>query len=625
MEILIVFGSTSDQAVYEPLYESLAQKQDVHFEVISAHRQPERLRERLAWNDYDVVIAGAGLAAHLPGVVASQTEKPVFGVPVDSQFGGIDAFLSILQMPFGVPVLTVAPSNAQEIVSFLNHFTQHSDSLTQQITVAISPKLAQREEMQREWQRLETQAKEWNLLLKRTESASLETPAIVFVGEANEIRKGSFHIYVPLLSDSEKGSPEKSLEVLRLAKTGGIWVGVNNARNALLAWRKLTKVQENPFPIWIRGSVKNIRGKPGKSPYLFEYSNRYSVFDWGHMPDQLTGKGKSLAFMGWLFFKLLENPDSWKNWNPPSSVIATPLLEQLRKEGCRHHAFGLTTLRNEPLPDGEVSEVLAVHPVAVLRPEAKTQQNKLSWDYSPYQQKPTNCLVPLEVIFRFSLPPGSSLLSRANDMQYCQDIGLKKSPKEGDVFAVPVVEFSTKLESEDRYLSYPEARTISGMNEPEFQHLKNLVILLSLRLKDFFKEVDIELLDGKFEFAFVAAPSSDQRNFMLVDSIGPDELRLMYQGHQLSKENLRTFYRKTPWYDAVNKAKKLAQERGEKNWKRICREELKSLPPPLTPALKESIEMMYQALANTLSEHFLQKKIFPQAWTLSEVIQRQNV
>ncbi|MEK7485106.1 MAG: phosphoribosylaminoimidazolesuccinocarboxamide synthase [Planctomycetota bacterium] len=623
MEILMIFGSTSDHSVYQGLQDTLSQKHEVHFEIISAHRNPERLQERLAWNDYELVIAGAGLAAHLPGVAASQIEKPVFGVAVDSQFGGIDAFLSILQMPFGVPVLTSAPSAHLEISDFLNSLESQPDFFLQNLAVVVPSKLAQKEEVQNELHRLEQQAQEWNIPLKRLDAPIPGQPAILFVSQIEEVCPHSFHLHVPILMSSEKNLPAKALEILQWAKTGGLWVGANNSRNALLAWKKLAKNKENRFPLLLRGSVKNIRGKQGKSPYLFEYSNRYSVFDWGHMPDQILGKGKSLAFMGWIFFKLLGNPEYWRHWKPVPSVPETPLLQRFRNTGCPHHSLGLVTLHNEPLSADEFSEILAVQPVAVLRPIAKTQQNTLQWNYSAYQQKPVSCLVPLEVIFRFAVPPGSSLVSRANEMSYCRDIGLTKIPQENDIFAIPVVEFSTKLESEDRYITYSEAKSISGMNENEFQQLREYVLLLALRLKDFFREVEMDLLDGKFEFAFVSGASSQQRDFMLVDSIGPDELRLTYRGQQLSKEKLRTFYRKTSWYDGVVKSKKMAQERGEKNWKRICREELNLLPPPLDPKLKESVEMMYQALANTLSLHFTKKNIFPQAWSLEEVIQRQ--
>ena len=80
-DVLVLFGSTSDASVYEPLCALLREQGwRVDFEVISAHRNPDRLEERLGEADFDSVIAGAGISAHLPGVVASKVMVPVFGI-----------------------------------------------------------------------------------------------------------------------------------------------------------------------------------------------------------------------------------------------------------------------------------------------------------------------------------------------------------------------------------------------------------------------------------------------------------------------------------------------------------------------------------------------------------------
>src|SRR3989338_3571048 len=104
---LIIFGSKSDEKVYNQIASKL-KKLKVSFDlrVSSAHKTPEDVDETLR-NDYAVVIAGAGLAAHLPGVVAARTIRPVIGVPCEGNYRGLDALLSIAQMPSGVPVLAV--------------------------------------------------------------------------------------------------------------------------------------------------------------------------------------------------------------------------------------------------------------------------------------------------------------------------------------------------------------------------------------------------------------------------------------------------------------------------------------------------------------------------------------
>jgi 5-(carboxyamino)imidazole ribonucleotide mutase len=118
-EVGIIMGSSSDLPVMQQAAEIL-KKFDVKFEitVVSAHRTPERMFEYAKSahkRGLKVIIAGAGGAAHLPGMVASITPLPVIGVPVKSSnsIDGWDSILSILQMPNGIPVATVALNAAQ--------------------------------------------------------------------------------------------------------------------------------------------------------------------------------------------------------------------------------------------------------------------------------------------------------------------------------------------------------------------------------------------------------------------------------------------------------------------------------------------------------------------------------
>ncbi len=113
MRVLVVMGSKSDSRIAERATRVLDEfGVDYDVEVASAHRNPEKV-ERLAKKDYDVFIAIAGLSAALPGVIASHTTKPVIGVPVSAKLGGIDALLSIAQLPPGVPVATVGIDNGK--------------------------------------------------------------------------------------------------------------------------------------------------------------------------------------------------------------------------------------------------------------------------------------------------------------------------------------------------------------------------------------------------------------------------------------------------------------------------------------------------------------------------------
>ena len=106
--VSIIAGSTSDREVYEKA-EKILKENDIKYElqIISAHRNPDKLDQYIKSCESLIYIAVAGLSAALPGVIASKTNKPVIGVPVSAKLNGLDALLSIVQMPPGVPVACV--------------------------------------------------------------------------------------------------------------------------------------------------------------------------------------------------------------------------------------------------------------------------------------------------------------------------------------------------------------------------------------------------------------------------------------------------------------------------------------------------------------------------------------
>jgi len=112
--IAIVLGSESDMPIADQVTGVLDESGEKYsLQVISAHRDPEKLANYLKRSDALVFIAIAGLSAALPGVIASKTDKPVIGVPVSKKLGGLDALLSIVQMPPGVPVACVGIDNGK--------------------------------------------------------------------------------------------------------------------------------------------------------------------------------------------------------------------------------------------------------------------------------------------------------------------------------------------------------------------------------------------------------------------------------------------------------------------------------------------------------------------------------
>jgi 5-(carboxyamino)imidazole ribonucleotide mutase len=115
--VSIIMGSTSDLQVMEKTAQVL-ENFNIPFEMnaLSAHRTPEEVEKfarEAAGRGLKVIVAGAGMAAHLPGVIAAFTPLPVIGVPVKVSFDGLDSVLSILQMPPGIPVATVGVNAAE--------------------------------------------------------------------------------------------------------------------------------------------------------------------------------------------------------------------------------------------------------------------------------------------------------------------------------------------------------------------------------------------------------------------------------------------------------------------------------------------------------------------------------
>jgi len=120
-EVAIIMGSSSDMGVAKKAAKVLAEhKVRYEMRVISAHREPEALERYLKEieDSVAVIIAIAGLSAPLPGVIAAKTEKPVIGVPVSGKLLGMDALLSMVQMPSGVPVAVVGIDNGENAALF---------------------------------------------------------------------------------------------------------------------------------------------------------------------------------------------------------------------------------------------------------------------------------------------------------------------------------------------------------------------------------------------------------------------------------------------------------------------------------------------------------------------------
>lgn len=224
---LVIFGSASDRRVYGPLLQGMEDAGiPFEFRPCSAHKSPTYLEEILRDVDkrFSLIIAGAGLAAHLPGVIASKTILPVMGVPVDAALGGIDALLSIMQMPPGVPVLSVGVNKHREAVRNAALMLKGCSKL------AIIRHGMGSEKQQEETARLCSQFRVESELCGSFQRDAIN---INLVGDDSHtaLPDDCLVINVPVM---EKPTTADVITLLRYSQKG-LWVGTNRVENAVIA------------------------------------------------------------------------------------------------------------------------------------------------------------------------------------------------------------------------------------------------------------------------------------------------------------------------------------------------------------------------------------------------------
>lgn len=376
-------------------------------------------------------------------------------------------------------------------------------------------------------------------------------------------------------------------------------------------------MKEASHPVVYKGSVKNIRrvkepkgSAPGR--YVFEFTDDYSVFDYGKMPDRVRGKGAAIAMMSAYLFEAMEHPSSWKRLFRSARVWERAgggeSRERLRKSsagrrlsalGLSSHYLGLLDEKGRCLRFDQLrapSHRLLVRAVPVLAPARVSFNGKAVWDYSMFHPERPQFLIPLENVFRFGVPKGSSLLERLRKQAgYGQEIGLESLPKEGEWLPRPVLEFFSKLEPMDRHLRLEEALNLSGLTGDQFRELADLSLLIAVFLYDLFLERGLDLWDGKFEFV------KTNREILLADSITPDELRITFRGIQLSKEPLRQYYKREdpPFCEAMEAIKAEGPPAG--SIRRAVRARLGRGPKKLDSGFRKISEEMYLSLAHRVT------------------------
>ena len=302
------------------------------------------------------------------------------------------------------------------------------------------------------------------------------------------------------------------------------------------------------------GSVKTLRvDEPATSSLgsgSFVFSDDYSVFDWGKMPDTVAGKGASLCTMGAHTFELLED------------------------EGVPTHYRGVVH-DGEAVPLDEADAPTNEMAIELTRvPELPFDETTGRYDYDTFHDEGgENYLVPLEVVFRNAVPPGSSIRSRYEP----DELGVDADDWGEETVALeePLVEFSTKFEEKDRYLGDEEARRVSGLDEDSFEKLRETAHDVNNVITEHADDVGLAHQDGKIECLY------HDGTVKVADVAGTfDENRFLRDGVQISKEFLRQFYKSydPEWVEAVGDAKREADARDVADWRELCDVEPKPLP-----------------------------------------------
>ena len=299
----------------------------------------------------------------------------------------------------------------------------------------------------------------------------------------------------------------------------------------------------------------------------FVFTDDYSVFDWGKMPDQIPDKGASLCTMGAYNFQLLEEnhvPTHYEGVRLPDSDEVLDLGEALSADAAPvEMVIELTQVPDLPFEDG-------------------------SYDYDAYHEAADeNYLIPLEIVFRNRVGVGSSLRSRTEPADH--DLDFDTWPEEVVDLDEPIVEFSTKYEEQDRYLDHEAADRIAGT--ASIDRLEELARAVNHIVTEQAAEADLVHEDGKIECLYYDG------EIRVADVVGTfDENRFSYQGQQVSKEVIRQYHKRTQpeWVEAVSEAKQQADAEGVADWKSLCAES----PEPLDEDVIQVARDLYCAGTN---------------------------
>jgi hypothetical protein len=306
------------------------------------------------------------------------------------------------------------------------------------------------------------------------------------------------------------------------------------------------------------------------------------------MAEVLHGKATGAAFLAWFFFDHLGKAETWQDRSLSAAFPDSAVLRRLAQEGLRHHMIGLAGGDLRPL--SLAREILVPSKMLLVNPLVYADDNVRD-------EQAADRVLPFAVRFSFgSASTGKPTIAYV-DLPYMDD------------------------EEKPGVLSAAAALAKGRLSTSELAELEETAQLVALRLRATCQQSGVDLAAGSLRFAVTGAAGAMPRQLMLVDALGPDTLHMYIGATPLSLDVLNDSYRNSHWLMAIEKAKALAAEREERDWKRICIEEFKGHPPLLSPILKEKAVMIYQSLAREFSQRHYGQAVFPKAWDLPRLSQ----
>lgn len=226
---------------------------------------------------------------------------------------------------------------------------------------------------------------------------------------------------------------------------------------------------------------------------IFEYTDNYTVFHYGRMPDLIPGKGEAICRMASFNFAMLE-------------------------------AAGVRTHFRRFIAPNRIEFDLARGPAL---------------DAGPLTPDARSYLIPVQVLFRNELPQGSSVHCRLAARSLTPaEVGLHGIPAVGEKLRHPLIEYATMLEDVNRFIGAPQAQRLAGLSDEQFQAMRADTVRVNEVLTGHARELGLSHCDGKVEFLV-----SSNARIVLADSPGtPDESRLMLNGVHCGKQVIRNWY-----------------------------------------------------------------------------------